>query len=102
VPEQRASITCDDLEIVAFGDIQIGGGKQFFGRAEDERKRCTEFVADVRSAAMVSDTWFSRIRSREVRRLRTPVAVGSSGLSGKTSKIPRPRISSRFVMVALR
>ena len=31
-----------------------------------------------------------------------PVASGSAGLSGKTSKIPRPRISSRRVIVAWR
>ena len=32
----------------------------------------------------------------------TPVAVGSSGLSGNASKSPRPRSASRLVMVAWR
>src|SRR5206468_10563309 len=51
---------------------------------------------------MVSGTRFANTRSSEALRFRTPVACGSSGLSGKTSKRPRPRTSSRFVIVARR
>jgi hypothetical protein len=52
--------------------------------------------------AIVSGLLSSRTRSSDARKLLTPVAAGSSGLSGKTSKMPRPTISSRFVMVAAR
>src|SRR5467141_1439963 len=52
--------------------------------------------------AMASEVLSWSTRCREVRRLRTPVAEGSLGLSGKTSKTPRPKISSRFVMVEVR
>src|SRR3954471_8950442 len=54
---------------------------------------CTAIVC----GAPVSSTVFS-----EARRLLTPSACGSSGLSGKTSKSPRPTISSRRVSVASR
>src|SRR5260370_42263965 len=37
---------------------------------------------------------------REAERFRTPLAFGSLGLSGKTSEMPRPRMSSHLVMVA--
>ena len=43
-----------------------------------------------------------RTRSSDARRLPTPVASSSSGLSGNTSKIPRPTIASRLVIVAER
>jgi len=52
--------------------------------------------------AMVSEVLSWSTRCREVRRLRTPVAEGSLGLSGKTSKTPRPRYLRGFVMVAWR
>jgi len=42
--------------------------------------------------AIVSGTLSRSTRSSEARRLLTPVAAGSSGLSGKISKRPRPRI----------
>ena len=41
-------------------------------------------------------------RSIEARRVLTPLAAGSSGLSGKTSNNPRPRMASRSVIVARR
>src|SRR5258708_3102265 len=43
---------------------------------------------------------FSRTRFIETERFRPPLAFGSSGLSGKTSEMPRPRMSSHLVMVA--
>ena len=52
--------------------------------------------------AMVSAARRSRTRSRDARRLRTPVGAGSFGLSGKTSNSPRPTMSSRLVIVACR
>jgi hypothetical protein len=52
--------------------------------------------------AMVSGTRSRRTRPSETPRFPTPVASGSAGLSGKTSKIPLPKISSRLVIVARR
>jgi hypothetical protein len=52
--------------------------------------------------AIVSGFAVFRTSSSEARRLPTPVAAGSSGLSGNTSKMPRPRTSSRRIMVAAR
>ena len=52
--------------------------------------------------AIVSGWRRDRTRSRDVRRFVTPVASGSSGLSGKTSKTYRPTMRSRSVDVASR
>jgi hypothetical protein len=51
---------------------------------------------------MASGARFWSTLARDALRFETPVAVGSSGLSGKTSNRWRPRISSRLVMVACR
>lgn len=49
----------------------------------------------IRSGAPVAST-----RSSEARRLRTPVAAGSSGLSGMASNSGRPTMSARRCIVA--
>ena len=52
---------------------------------------CTAMVSAVRlRSTLCSEAW----------RLRTPLAAGSSGLSGKISNSSRPRIALRLVIVA--
>jgi hypothetical protein len=58
-------------------------------------RRTSYFCTAIASGAPVATT-----RTSEARRLLTPVAAGSSGLSGKTSKMPRPTIVVRAVIVA--
>ncbi len=72
-------------------------GLQYFTAKAPSAPRMSYFCTAIVSGARVATA-----RSSEARRLAVPVASGSSGLSGKASKSPRPMVSSRVVPVAAR